>query len=157
MDETKDGEEKKRREGTILKQKRIRKYKKRGEITKEKVTSTDKEVLANKEHWKKMFQTLAEKNREKNGEKVVLGAVKHVERIVGTRQKLREQESRISLVRRISLAKGYRETSFRVSTPPVNNEQLRTLTQGQERERESKERERGKLLKLEWEMRREVR
>ena len=54
----------------------------------EQKESTDARVLANKEHWQKMFSTMVERNKERNADKIVivLGAEAHIDRIKNARE-----------------------------------------------------------------------
>ena len=46
---------------------------------------TEKEKIR-KNYWRNIFSTMAEKNRQRNGGKIVLGADKHIERIRRSRE-----------------------------------------------------------------------
>ena len=58
-----------------------------------KAEITEKEKVR-KEYWRNVFSTMAERNRQKNGSNIVIGAKEHIERIRKSRtEKLTEQES----------------------------------------------------------------
>ena len=56
------------------------------DISKERKAETSDKEKVGKEYWKTVFQAMAEKNREKNGEKIVIVADKHVERMRKSRE-----------------------------------------------------------------------